>query len=433
MRSAPIPAVALVVIGCTSGNKDTGSDLTDLVPAELEPYIWPMAARPELPADPTNRWAADPGVISFGQSLFFDNRLSGSGTFSCATCHAPEHGLSDGLPLSEATGTTARHAPSIWNVGHHRWLNWDGSCDTLWCQATGPIEKRSELNLSRVDLARRILDETDLREPYTALFGSPPDVSDTERFPPSARPSPNAPEHPDHLAWEGMDPADQESVTQVLVHVAKAIAAWERTLLTGETPVDAYIRAVREGDRTTAESALTRQERTGLLLFAGEGQCVFCHGGWLFSNKQFHNAGLPEREGVDFLDTGRYDGITAVRDAEFNGISQWSDAPGGDAADQLATVVQGTEQLGQFRTPGLRNVADHPPYMHGGHFQTLDEVVAFYADPGEYTGPGHREELVVARGWDAVEQAAVVSFLRALSSTAPTPADLRTPASPPSP
>jgi cytochrome c peroxidase len=381
-----------------------------------------------MPAAPTNRWAGDEAVAWFGRYLYYETRLSSAGEFSCATCHDPNQGTGDGRALSEATGTTTRHAPALWNVVHQRWLYWDGRCDSLWCQATGPIEAELEMDMTRTELARVIAEEHDLRDAYTTLFGAPPDVSDSSRFPEAARPVPDDVEHPDQVAWDTMTPADQAAVTAVLVSITKAIAAYERTLVTTDTRVDRFIHALRDGRRTDAEDALSDQERWGLELFAGEGECVFCHSGWAFSNKEFHNLALPAVEGVDALDTGRYDGIDQLRSHPFNSASVWSDAPAGDAAERLNRIAQTTEQLGQFKTPGLREVASHAPYMHGGHFETLSAVVAFYAEPGLEDSPGHRDELVVARGWDAEEQAAVVAFLEALSSTeAPPPELIRAP------
>ena len=412
------------LVACGGPSKALDSGEPPLVDPELLPYIWPMAARPDQPSDPTNRWAGDEAAAWFGRYLYFEPRLSSTGTISCATCHDPARGTGDGLALSEAIGTTTRHAPALWNLAHQRWLYWDGRCDSLWCQATGPIEAEQEMGLDRVRLVRILSTHEDLRGAYSELFGPLPDISDPTRFPEAARPVESDPEHPHHLAWLTMNPADQDAVTEVLVTVAKAIAAYEQTLQTSDTRVDRFVRALDTGKRSVAEAALTEEERLGLELFAGEGECVFCHSGWTFSNKEFHNVGLPEVEGVDGLDTGRYDGIDRLRNHPFRSGSVWSDDPTGEAASRLERIAQTFEQLGQFKTPGLREIASHPPYMHGGHFASLTEVVAFYAEPGLYNGPGHREELLVARGWSTEEQAAMVAFLEALSATDPPSPDL---------
>lgn len=431
MRVWTALAGCALAVACGPGKTDEGDVGSPLIDPTLETLLWPMVDPPDLPADTTNAWADDPTAAWFGRFLYFDTRLSSTGEFSCATCHAPSHGFSDGLPVSEAAGVTDRHAPGLWNVPFQRWLFWDGRCDSLWCQAAGPLEAEHEMDITRMELARVISEHADLADAYAELFGPPPDTSDTTRFPASARPVPADPDHPDAQAWDTMSTADQAAVTEVLVHVAKAIAAYERTLVSTDTPVDRFVSALQADDRAAALAALTDEERHGLELFAGDGQCVFCHSGWEFSNKEFHNLGLPEVDQVDYLDIARYDGIDRLRDHEFNATSPWSDDPTGPGADRLALVAQTTEQLGQFKTPGLRGVADHPPYMHGGHFESLEAVVAFYADPTEYDGPGHREELIVARGWDDTEQAALVAFLRALSPIdSPDPSLLEPPATP---
>ena len=424
--------VCCAVLAACGGSGDKSEDsAAPLIDPDVEVFVWGLGDRPAVPDDPTNAWADDETAAWFGRYLYFDTRLSSTGTVACATCHDPAEGFGDGLALSEGVGTTGRHAPNIWNAAWQRWMFWDGRCDTLWCQAAGPIEAPGEMDYTRMELARLIASESDLSTGYTAIFGAPPDVSDTDRFPVSARPIPEDPDHPDHLAWTSMTEADRLAVTEVLVNVAKAIAAYERTVVTGETSVDRFIAALAQGDRPTAEAELSAEARLGLDLFAGEGECVFCHAGWLGSNKEFHNIGLPEVADVDPFDTGRYDGIDALRAGEFNAASQWSDDPTGDIAARIDQIAHTTEQLGQFRTPALRRVAHNPPYMHGGHFATLEEVVAFYNDPPDYLGPGHREELLERRGWNDQEQAALVAFLEALSDDPAPASDLTTaPATP---
>ena len=418
---------SVVGLGCKGGDVSKEYDSAEpLIDPEVEVFVWGLGDRPDVPDDPTNRWADDETAAWFGRYLYFDTRLSSSGTVSCATCHDPALGFGDGLPLSKGVDgqITRRHAPNIWNAAYQRWMYWDGRCDTLWCQAAAPIEAPGEMNLTRVELARLMAEDPELSSGYTAIFGRLPDVSDPSRFPTAARPVPDSPEDPDDIAWQSMTTTDQDAVTEVLVNVAKAIAAYERTVISGETSVDRFIAALDRGDRRAAETALDESARLGLELFTGEGECVFCHAGWLGSNKTFHNVGLPDVDSADPLDTGRYDGIDALRSAEFNAASRWSDDPDGEIADRIDHVAQTFEQLGQFRTPAMRRVAHNAPYMHGGHFETLAEVVAFYNSPPEYLGPGHREELLEPRGWSAEEQLAVVAFLEALSDDAEPPASL---------
>lgn len=423
-----------VLLGACAPDPDkptTTEDSVDIVDPELESFVLAMSPLPELPADPTNRWADDDTAAHLGQWLFFDTRLSASGRFSCATCHDPALGFGDGLPLSEAAGTTDRHAPTLYNVGLHRWQFWDGRCDTLWCQAAGPIEHDKELALPRTTLARTLADAEDLRLAYEELFGALPDLSDTERFPVDARPVPDDPDDPRGLAWDGMEPADQAAVTAVMVNITKAIAAYERRLLTGRAPIDDFVDALDAGDAAAADGALSAEARAGLELFAGEGGCVFCHSGGAFTNFEFHNLALPTPDWLTGLDAGRYDGIDSLLASELNAAGPWSDDPEGEQAARLGRIAQTAEQLAQFKVPGLRRVASSAPYFHGGHMDTLEDVVRFYSEAPETDAVGHREEMLVPLGWSDDEIDAVVAFLtEGLGADAPPAELLEPPASP---
>ena len=119
---------------------------------------------PEIPDDPTNAWDHDPRAVRLGQAIFFDAGFSGDGNVSCASCHGPMIGFTDGIPLSERPApphaepfiTSTRHSPSLLNVAHHRWFLWDGHADTLWAQAMLPIENPMELGGSRIEFVRRV-------------------------------------------------------------------------------------------------------------------------------------------------------------------------------------------------------------------------------------------------------------------------------------
>ena len=101
------------------------------------------------PPDPTNRWADSVAAAEFGHLLFFDERLSASGTVSCASCHMPERGFSDPRPVAVGEGTGTRHSMTVLNAAHQRWLTWDGRADTLWSQAVQPFEAAHEMNMPR--------------------------------------------------------------------------------------------------------------------------------------------------------------------------------------------------------------------------------------------------------------------------------------------
>ena len=383
-----------------------------------------LSPLPPVPPDPTNAWADDEDAARFGRTLFFDPRLSSTGTVSCATCHDPALGFSDGLALSEGIGTTPRHAPHLWNVGNHRWFTWDGHCDSLWCQAVGPLEADAEMDSSRLALAHTLSDNPDLREAYEAVFGALPEVG---HLPEQGRPVADDSDHPDALAWATLTAAEQDAVTGVTVRIAKALAAFQRRLRTRPTRVDAYVEAFVARDEDAMAAALSSEEEAGLRHFLTDGQCHLCHGGALYSNREFASVGLGPRAWLDLEDLGRYTGITLLQDGEFNAASPWSDDPSGEAAQRIDRLNQTTEQLGLFKVPGLRNIAASPPYMHGGHFQTLTEVVEHYVRLEEEVLVGHLDDFMEPLPWDDADVAEVVAFLEALSSPPEDPAVLSAP------
>lgn len=405
--------------GAAKGPADSGG-APPFTAEEIAARIQSLGPLPALPADPTNAFADDPAAARLGQALFFDPILSRSGTFSCATCHDPRVGFGDRRPLSEAAGTTGRHSPSLWNVGYQRWFFWDGRCDSLWCQAAQPIEAPHEMDGDRVAVVRALSADPVYGPALAALAGPLPDLSDAARFPAHARPLPATPEHPDHLAWLAMAPADQDAVTAVFVVVAKAIAAYERRLVSGSNRVDAYVAARAAGDESGG-GHLSAEEEAGLVRFVGEGGCIDCHAGPLYTHREFQAIGLGARPWLPADDHGRYDGIPLLQADPLNAASRWSDDPSGEAAARIGRLLRTGEQDGQFRVPGLRNVADSPPYMHGGHFATLTEVVEHYNRLEEEPAGGHIEPFMEPLGWDADAVAEVVAFLEALSAPPPDP------------
>ena len=121
---------------------------------------------------------------------FYDDRSSRNETQSCGSCHVPELGFADGLLLTEGAGVAARHTPSLLSVARQDWYLWDGGCDSLWCQAVGPMEKSSEMDFSRGELAHLIHDDAEYKKAYEKhFFGSMPPIDDASRFPVVARPN----------------------------------------------------------------------------------------------------------------------------------------------------------------------------------------------------------------------------------------------------
>lgn len=449
-RLRPLPLL-LLGLGC-AGEKAAPAELDPWAALEdpaLRALIVAMGA-PRGPAiDETNVWSEIPEAQRLGQALFFDPRLSGDGQVSCASCHDPALGWADGapLPVLEGRARAGRHTPSVLNTGLQRWQLWDGRCDSLWCQAAGPIENPDEMNLGRADLGRLLADDPALGAAYLEVFGLAeelaalppaegaagglPELTDPARFPPGARPRPEAPESAEHLAYAAMAPADQRAVTRLLVDLSQAIAAFEGQLVSGEAPIDRYVAALQAGDRAAAVEALPAPAARGLLHFVTDGQCALCHTGPLLSNLEFEAVGLGPRDWLDPADPGRAVGAATVIAAEFNALSSWSAAPEGEAAERLRALRVEAGLLGHFKVPPLRELSRTAPYMHGGHLQTLAEVVHHYNELDELQTTGLPSPLLQPLGWSPEEEADVVAFLETLSA-GPT-ANERALSGPPSP
>ena len=372
--------------------------------------------------DETNRVSGDAAAERLGQYLFFDPGLSASGEHSCATCHQPEHGFADPERLSTAEGTLLRHTPTIINSSYNRWFYWDGRCDTLWCQAASPIEAAQEHGSNRLAVAHHIAADADLSEAYTAVFGPLPDLSDTTRFPLNAMPA-DDPEDPLHVAWTSMTDEDAFAATEVFINITKAIAAYEAVLIQGDAPFDQMLEAFTAGD-ASGGSSISESAKVGAKLFVGEANCWACHSGPTFTNREFHNVALPTVDGIDNESAGRYDGINSLLANPFNSKGTFSDDSSG-ASEKLDYLVQSPEQLGAFKTPSLRNLMDTPPYMHGGHFETLTDVVTHYSEMDDPPPVGHREEILLPQLWSEMEITHVVDFLESLQG-APIDAQLLT-------
>ncbi len=401
----------LLLGGCTDkAPSDTGASFTFGETSIARLLRHRYDATP--PIDPTNSVADDEDAAKFGQYLFYDTRLSGDGEQSCATCHRPDHGFADDTTISTAIGNTTRHTPSIVNSAYNRWFFWDGRCDTLWCQAAAPLEAPVEHGSSRLEIIHLVYADDALNEAYTQLFGSLPDLSQSDRFPPSGRPVPDNTADPDHIAWTGMSESDQEEINQAFVNVVKSIAAFERKLIQPEAPFDRMLDALESGNASGGD-ALSLSAKRGAVLFVGDGVCWACHTGPTFSNKEFHNVALPATTDIDNESEGRFIGIDLLLSNPFNGQGAYSD-DATDAEIKLGYLIQSPEQIGTFKTPGLRNLLDTPPYMHGGHFDTLTEVVDHYNQMDDPPLSGHREELLLPLFWTEEQVSDVVAFLESL-------------------
>lgn len=365
---------------------------------------------PPLPPDPTNAVADDPRAAALGQFLFFDAELSADRTVSCATCHAPSRAFADGVQFARGIGVGERHTPALWNVAWQRFWFWDGRADSLWSQALQPIENPLEHGFTRQRLVARLRDEPRLAAAYADIFGPLP-------------PAPDAGDGEAPLA-----PDAQAAVDRAFVNAAKAIAAYERKIVSNASPFDTFVEGLRENDPDKL-AALSESARRGLSLFVGRGNCALCHSGPNFSDGEFHSTRIVPPSPAHAKDAGRQDGVQRLLTDPFNGLSEFADDGGAAGRALLPYLRPRTDNYGQFKTPSLRNVALTAPYMHAGQVPTLREVLTHYStfentfDPL----PNHFERTLVPLHLSEAEIDDLIAFLESLTDTALNPRLTRKP------
>ena len=319
--------------------------------------IHTLSPLPPLAPDPSNRYADDPSAARFGQRVFYEPRFSADGSIACASCHAYAKGFGDGGTLARGLGPLTRHSMALWNVAYSDWFFWDGRVDTLWGQALQPLEEPAEHATTRLAAMHVVHDDPLLRAEYEAIFGALPELDDEVRFPPSGRPDDEDPAGA--AAWACMTDDDRHAVNVAFVNMGKALAAYERKLVSRRAPFDVFVEGLLEGD---AEKLTTLDEsaQRGLKLFVGRANCRDCHAGPNFSTGSFHSNGVPPTDGGATTDAGRYEGIARVKQADFTVGGRYSDAgPEARAAalDKVQSLERDRESRGTFKTPTLRNVA----------------------------------------------------------------------------
>ncbi len=329
-------------------------------PAEIELLrsLW-IGSLPPVPADPSNAVADNPRAARLGQRLFFDTRLSANGEVACATCHQPEHLFTDGLDVAIGVARGDRHTMGLAGVAYSPWLFWDGRKDSLWSQALGPLENPIEHGGNRLQYAELLAADDQYRTGYEALFGDLPEL-----------------------------PNEDWVITEVFVNMGKAIAAYQRLLLPGESRFDRYVQALLGNHAAQIESILNEDEVAGLRLFIGNAQCVNCHNGPLFTNNEFHNTAVLPATGK-LPSMGRVGAVREARADPFNCLGHFNDDPDADCAE-LRFARTGDELIGAHKTPSLRNVALTPPYMHAGQMNSLTEIIDQY-DRAPLALVGHNE------------------------------------------
>jgi len=340
---------------------------------------WPAPQRP----DPSNRYSGNADAIALGRRLFFDTRLSIEGRRSCATCHDPAKSFTDGKTRSFGRALLDRNAIALANLRLNRWFGWAGAADSLWAQSIHPIVDEKELGLTAEQVRERLASEPAFAAAYQHLFRSAVTDDDAER---------------------------------VLVNIAKALAAFQETIVTARTPFDDFRDAV-ERDDAQAMARYSRAAQRGLQIFVGKGNCSVCHFGPNFTSGEFEDAGVPHFAEKGRVDPGRYGGIAALLASPFNLLGPYNDDPAKAAGIPTRHVEQLHRNWGEFRVPSLRNVARTAPYMHNGSLATLKDVVRHYSELDEERLHGHTgARLIRPLRLTTQEAADLVAFLETLSA-----------------
>jgi cytochrome c peroxidase len=402
MRLLPALATSLLLAAAASAQEWSDRDLRLL--GSLRQGHTP-------PPSPSNRVADDPRAAALGRRIFFDRGFDAAGKTTCATCHRPELHWSDGRARS--VPPAGRNAPSVVGSAYGSWLTWDGRRDSIWAQALVPFEAPDEIGGSRTGVVRRIARDPRYRADYEAIFGPLPPQLQTglpERAGPLGDERARA-------AWQRIPQPQRDRIDRAFSNVGKALEAFERTLLPGDSRFDRYVDALRAGQSERAAELLDAREIAGLRLFIDPAhtQCLQCHNGPQFSNGGFHNIGTGTFDGAA-LDFGRALGIQAVLLDVFNCAGPFSDAGPADCRELRFLSTDAHVPLeGAFKTPSLRDVAKTAPYFHDGRAATLRAVLDYYNAP-----PQDGSHELRALGLRDTELDDLERFLRALSGPEPT-------------
>lgn len=300
-----------------------------------QPYILdlpPGAPVPEIPAD--NQLTA--ARIALGKKLFFDPILSRDSTIACGSCHFQDKSFADNRVISPGIEGRLgmRNAPSLANLIYRNRFFFDGGVPSLELQVLAPIEDHNEMDFNSLDVVERLKRHPDYPQMVREAYDSEPDV----------------------------------------YALTRAIAAFERTLISGYSRYDRY---AHQGD----VSALSTEELRGMnLFFSNRTQCGSCHSGFNFSNEEFIN------------------------------IGQYSDYSADPGRRRVTTL---DSDIGKFKVPSLRNVEVTAPYMHDGSLPSLEAVVDFF-DGGGQAHP-NKSLLIQPLGLTTQEKADLVAFLKSLT------------------
>jgi cytochrome c peroxidase len=337
---------------------------------------WPPAPR----QDTSNRVETQTIVAQWGASLFFDRRLSGNGQLSCASCHQPNRAFQDGLTTAVGRLNGIRNTPSLLDAAPARWLGWGGTHDSLWSASLTPLLNEGEMHQTLSSLSQRLRGTPELAKGYRAAFQQEP-------------------------------PADDAAL---VVDVAKALAAYQATLVSPRNAFDDFRDALARGDTQAAANYPLPAQR-GLRLFIGAGRCTVCHAGPRFSNGEFADIGIPffVPGGVD---AGRYYGLQQLLRSDYNRLGRFNDAGTQDPrAVGTRHVILEPRHFGEFKVPGLRELTQTAPYMHNGSLPSIEAVVQHYSEFNEDRLHADGERILRPLHLSAEQAADLAAFLRSLS------------------
>jgi cytochrome c peroxidase len=335
------------------------------------PYQWnlpPSFPTPRVPSDNPMTQAK----VDLGRHLFYDTRLSINGSYSCATCHQQERGFTDGRAVGiGATGDVlARNSMSLVNVAYSPVLTWaNPNIRSLERQALIPMFNETPIELGLTGREGEVLNQLRADPRYQPLF-------------------------------RAAFPADADPFT--LANLTKAIASFQRTMISGRSPYDRYL----NGDPSAVSDAVKRGEA---MFYSERLECFHCHTGFTFTSA-VDFVGLFSRE-IAYHNTGLYNiGGTGAYPPDNTGLIEFTGRP---------------EDMGKFKAPTLRNIEVSAPYMHDGSIPTLDEAIDHYAaggrtiHEGPYAGAGSDNPYKSGfiRGFELTpeERADVLSFLNSLT------------------
>ncbi|MCG8563154.1 MAG: c-type cytochrome [Hyphomicrobiales bacterium] len=324
----------------------------------------PLAALPPMPIPKDNPMTE--ANIALGKHLFFDARLSGDASISCADCHDPKLGWGDGSDLSRGYPGTMhwRNSQTVVNSGYltKGWF-WTSSAATLEAQAHSAIAGALAGNLKKALAEERMKQVPE----YVRLFKE---------------------------VWNAAPNYDQ---------ALASIAAYERTIISDDSPFDRYMR----GEKSALSEAAVR----GMALFEGKAGCAACHSGPLLTDQKFYNIGLPTNPA--FTETIQRQ--IAFRERMRSSGFEEKDYLHLDRDPGRYRKTKKIEDIGKFRTPPLRYIKYTAPYMHNGVFFDLREVVEFYNKGGESEPFGNKSEKIKPLGLTEAEITDLIAFLDSLS------------------